>query len=347
MRTITIGNYTIQYPDDLVFLGDNNVISITTTNNTLSCKVTITNPIGQTGNLSYNSNLNKLRFNLDDNIKYLFDYEQIGDWIIDIEIDNSTTFSFSTKILAGKSFSNKTHGSSDVIYLYNGIDSIEIFSPHDGKLEVGSSSVDIYAGKNTIDLDDLSITQPGEYTLTVGNKTIYPPQAFILNVLPVSPYSSTIVFETIEQANVEIEGGSLWERKLIFPTTYRLMWKESCENDTVVLKYRNTDGVIRYINGKLLEEVDNFTPTLNHSISNGIYKYAPKYVNNTNSKVLKIGLIDIEPGADLNDIIYSDDLWILGVNNEWVSCVLKTNTIKNIKNNGFDNYELEVTINNL
>lgn len=340
MRQITIGNYKIVYPDNIIYLYDNNLITVEGPISDI--EIFISSPDGEISVLRYKPKSPGISFVLDDNLKYLFNKSN-GDWLISIYADNVSLFSFSTKVLPGKSFLNKSHGSSTVLYNYTGED-IEIFSPNGGKVICGNTTIDIAMGLNVISLSDLGITDFGEYQITLTNKTQYQPISLVLNDIAITPISSRIVWETIEEEPVVIEGGSLWDRKQIFPTLITLYYRPLCGNE-VVLRYTNSDGCYREIAGVLLQEEDSFTPTkLNNVISSGSYKYNPHFLNSNNSKTLKIGFTDIDAGLELGDIIFSDKIQILDINNQWTNCMLKTDTIKNYKNSGFDDLELDIII---
>lgn len=340
MRTTTVGAYSITYPNNIIYLYDNNLITVE--GPIADIEIVISSPEGEISVLRYKPKSPGISFVLDDNLKYLFNKSN-GDWLISIYTDNDSLFSFSTKVLPGKSFLNKSHGSSTVLYKYTG-DAIEIFSPNGGKIICDNTTIDIAIGLNVIPLVDLGITDFGEYQLTLTNKTQYQPISLVLNDIAITPISSRIVWETIEEEPVVIEGGSLWNRKQIFPTLITLYYKPLCGNE-VVLRYTNSDGCFREIAGVLLQEEDSFTPTkLNNVINGGSYKYNPQFVNNNNSKTLKIGFIDIDAGLELGDIIFSDKIQILDINNQWTNCMLKTDTIKNYKNSGFDDLELDIII---
>lgn len=344
MRQITIGSYTITYPENIIYLYDTNILTIQGPAQ-YDAKIIITSPQGNISRLQYKTKSQVISFVLDDNLKYLFEKSN-GDWLVDIYINDVSVFSFSAKVLPGKSFLNKSHGSSTVIYHYTGED-LEIFSPNGGKITCNGNTIDISIGLNVISLFDLGITNFGEYQLTLTNKTQYQPISLILNDIAITPTTTKIVFETIEEEPVVIEGGSLWNRQQVFPTTLTLFYEPLCGNE-VVLRYTNCDGCLREIAGVLLQEDDAFEPTkLNNVISAGSYRYNPNFINNNNSKTLRIGFTDMAAEAEIGDIIFSDTLQILDINNKWTNCMLKTNTIQNNKNNGFDELELEVIISEL
>lgn len=351
MRQIGIGNFDIVYPSEILWLQDNNTIKVTGNSSKIGCRIVITSPDGKTNTLEYYSPINTLLFNIGDNINHLYDESYPStQWFIDIYLSNgdenwTEQFTFATTVIDGKSFSTKSHGSSSVIYFY-GDPVIQIFSPHDGKITINSYTFDIKTGINDIAPSLAGITGPGEYTLDLDNKSTYPPTAYILNTIPITPYSTKIVFDVIEQGVDSIPGGTLWNPEQIFPKHLTLKWEEKCSRDEVIIYYRNTDGCIRYVSGKLIEETDTFSPTKHHGMDTSVYKYAPIYINNSNSKILKIGFENIDPGFEFNDIIYSPWVKIKGIYED-VNCMLKTDSIKNEKNNGFDNFELEIIVSEL
>lgn len=351
MRQTTIGNFNIVYPEATLWLYDNNVIKVSSSGSKIGCKIVITAPDGKTNSLEYFSPINSLLFNIGDNIMHLYTESfSSSQWLVDLYLSNgdnnwTETFTFAVTVIEGKSFSSKSHGSSSVVYLY-GENTIQIYSPHDGKATINAYDYAIKAGVNTLDLSLADITGPGEYTLCLDNLSSYPPTAYILNTIPLTPYSTKIVFEVLEDTGVDIQGGTLWNQEQIFPKCLTLKWEDKCENDTITIYYKNADGCVRTIMGKLLEETDTFSPAKHHGMDTLVYKYAPTYINNANSKILKIGFDNIDPEFEFNDIIYSPWVKIKGIY-ENVNCMLKTDTIKNTKNNGFDNFELEIIVSEL
>lgn len=352
MRTITRQGYKITYPDPIIWLFDSNKVKITGSTAGYNVKIIIQNPNGQTSKLEYTTRTKSITFVLDDNVKWLWEKGN-GDWSFTIMIDDVQVFAFSSKVLNGKSFLNKTHGSSNVIYLYNVstvYDSryIEIYSPNDGRLVVGGTSYPANLGLNTVYLPSIDIINTGDYDILLTNRNNDSISSFVVSDLAKKPPISELTWNyQINSSNVTIDGGTLYQGRQIFPQTIKLHFLDLCEGD-VVLRYTNQDGCIRQVAGKLIEEKDEFEPTrLNNVVRSERYKFNPTFTNNNNKKTLKIGLYDIEAGAEINDIIFSDTLQILDVDNEWQDCVLKTNTVTNFKNNGFDNLEFEIIISEL
>lgn len=353
MRTTTTTHgYTIRYPENIIWLYDINKIHIVGQTAGYNTKIIVQNPSGETSSLEYKARTKSIVFVLDDNVKWLWEKGN-GDWSFIIYIDDVQVFAFSSKVLNGKSFLNKTHGSSNVIYLYNTDTvydprTIEVYSPNDGRLVVGGTSYPVNLGWNTVYLPSLDIINTGDYNILLTNREAESITTMITANKGIKPNISEITWAyQIHSDIVTIDGGTLYEQRQIFPTTIRLHFENLCQGDAV-LRYTNQDGCIRQVAGKLIEEKDTFEPTrLSNVIRSERYKSNPTFTNNSNSKVLKIGLYDIEAGAEVNDIIFSDTLQILDVDNEWQDCVLKTNTVTNFKNNGFDNLEFEIIISEL
>lgn len=352
MRTITTHGYTIRYPENIIWLYDINKISIVGSTAGYNTKIIVQNPNGESNQLEYTTRTKSITFIIDDNTKYLWEKGN-GDWSFIIYIDDVQVFQFSAKVLNGKSFLNKTHGSSNVIYHYD-LDTvydsryIEIFAPNDGRLVVGGTSYTVYYGWNTVYLPSIDIINPGDYDILLTNRNADSISAFVVSDLAKKPPITTLTWNyQIFHDGFTLDGGSLYEKRQIFPTTIKLHFENLCQGD-IVLRYTNQDGCIRQVAGKLIEEKDTFEPTnLSNVIRSERYRFNPTFTNNSNNKVLKIGLYDMEAGCEVNDIIFSDTLQIMDIDNEWRDCVLKTNTVTNYKNNGFDNLEFEVIISEL
>ena len=352
MRTITTGGYIIQYPDNITWLYDTNRISIKGNSAGYNTKIIVQNPDGESTTLEYTTRTKSITFILDDNLRHLW-AKGNGDWAISILIDDSEIFGFGTKVLNGKSFLNKTHGSSYVIYHYD-INTVydnrfvEIYSPNEGCLIHGQDVINVNFGWNTVYLPSVGIIGEGEYDIFLTNRNSTVITSFVVSDTAKKPPISTIKWDyDIFESGVTINGGTLYEQRQIFPQTIKLHFVEPCPGD-VVLRYTNQDGCIRQVMGKLIEEKDEFEPTrLSNVIRSERYKFNPTFTNNSNNKTIKIGLYDMEAGAEINDIIFSDTLQILDIDNEWRDCVLKTNSVTNYKNNGFDNLEFEIIISEL
>lgn len=352
MRNILTNNYKIQYPDDIVYLYDSNKVKITGPDSGFNVKIIVQNPDGKQNQLEYTTRTKSITFILDDNIKYLWKKGN-SDWSFIVYIDDTQIFSWVSKVLNGKSFLNKTHGSSYVIYHYDlntVYDSryIEVFAPNEGRLVVGSTSYNVNYGWNNIYLPYIDITGTGDYNILLTNRNANSITAAVVSDLAKKPPISQLTWNyQIFNNGVTIDGGSLYEQRQIFPQTIKLHFNELCPGD-VVIRYTNQDGCLRQVCGKLIEEKDTFEPTnLSNVIRSEKFKFNPTFTNNSNNKILKIGCYDIEAGAEVNDIIFSDTLQIMDIDNEWRDCVLKTNSVTNYKNNGFDNLEFEIIISEL
>lgn len=353
MRVKSVSGYYIEYPNDIMWLYDSNKIRISGSTSGFNVKIIVQNPDGDQNQLEYTTRTRSITFILDDNLKHLWERGN-ADWAFTIYVDDSFLFSFGSKVINGKSFLNKTHGSSDVIYLYNdntGYDPryIEVYSPDAGRLVYNGLSVNVNYGWNRVYLPGIGISQTGDYDILLTTRNATSITAFVVSDVAKKPPISTLTWNyQIFGDSMYIWGGTMFERdRIIFPQTLKLHFEDPCPSD-VVLRYFNQDGCLRQVCGKLLEEKDEFEPTkLNNVIRSEVYKFNPTFTNNNNSKTIKIGLYDIEAGAEINDIIFSDSLQIYDINNEWTDCVLKTNSVVNYKNNGFENLEFEIIISEL
>lgn len=362
MKTITKNGITVTIPGEynglsgIVWLDDNNVVQITSTSAPIKCTIKLGRSLIGLNNLTtneYYSSVKTIRFNLNDNLKFLWDDMSFNLLYLNISVEKGgvvTEFNARLSVYEGKSFIDKSHGGDEVIYIYNTDEmNVKIYSPVIGEMVIGNTTSTLLSGINTFDVSTL-LTNPGEYEISMRSALNYPPIANILGDEALTPTSSKIIFEAVEQSDPGTKyGGSLWDKKQIFPKTYKIIYQEPCDDFPFVeIRYVNTDGCMRYIGGKLLATENAFEPTsVVYSGRYNEYRYSPEFINNKNSKVLKIGIDGILPGAEIEDIIYSNKVDIRGIDGNWHSCCLRTNTIQNNKNSGFDNFELEIIVSEL
>lgn len=336
MRTDIIGVYTIQYPDEIVWLQDNNNILISSSYGSFSAELTISSPY-KSIKITHNTPLDEIMFDLNEPLRYLYHEDtltsQMSIWRIDINIITpsfSNSFGFDYRVYDGISFTTKTHGTSDIIYVYNAeeLSNIMLYSPADGEAVIGGNTKPISSGVNQLDLSNI-ITNPGNYNLYLRSKLEYPPIANIIYDIALTPSSSDIYFKAQEQSDPgTLNGGSLMYHKQIFPMNHTIIYEEPCDNFPFAeIRYINTDGCYRYFGGKILEMTDSNDQKSYDKPDLLKYNTTPKYLNLSTEKIIKIGAEDILLGAEIEDIIYSSKLWIRDIKGDWMDCEIETHSI--------------------
>lgn len=352
MRQDTIGNIKVVYPENVVFLHDNTVISVESTiDNNISAEITIVNPDGESKYISYRSELTKIYFHLDDILKSLyrdkFVSNEFNPWWVAINLYDGSQFSFFAfyiQVVNGTSFTNRTHGASPVIYVYNAdeLSSLQIYTPSAGQCIWNGGRTDIYEGLNNIDLH-IDITTTGEHIFSVQAKSNLAPIAEVIGSQPIDSGSSIIFFDAqIPSSSNTLYGGDIWDKIKIFPMEYRLIYNDVCDNyNFVELRYIDCDGCMRYIGGTLLEEKDSSKLTPFATTTTEIYNTAPKGILTEKSKTLRVGFTDIERISHPQDIQFSDYLWIRGIDGNWHNCILSTTDFNTTRDELMD-FELEI-----
>lgn len=352
MRNVIEGVYSIDYPEDIVWLKDNNVIKIGSSWGGFTVDIEVRTPSGAVLRLENKTDRHDIIFDLDECLNYLYKEDDIfhnnGIWRINVSLDAGSFknyFNFTFNLYNGCSFTYKTHGTSNIINIYNAdeLENLFIFSPVAGKTVIDNNEITINKGINLLDLSEI-ITEQGEYDICLVSAEDYPPLAEITGDVAVTPNDSYIYYVAYEQEDPgTLYGGSLMNRKKIFPICYKLIYKEVCDDYCFgELKYINTDGCYRYIGGKILSGTDNNT-TVNYNIPNTkIYNTAPKYKITGAQKILKLGCVDIPKDVEIEDIIYSDNIWIRGIDNEWWDVQLNKTDITENYNEDFEDAQFEI-----
>ena len=352
MRNTIVGVYTIIYPEPICWLKDNNTISITSGYGSFTASITIKSPrntLEDTITITNRTPLKNLLFDLGESFRYLYkpgdNPSMLGNWSIEINLDGGSFqdyFSFNIQVYDGISFSTKTHGTSNVINIYDTEDlsNVYIYSPVNGKAVIGANTYPIQSGINVL---DLSNDVDNDTQLCLYSADDYPPIASITGDIAVTPYSSDIYFTVEEQEDPgTMDGGSLWNRKQIFPMCYNINLIEPCDTyPFAYIRYINSDGVYRYFGGKVLI-IDDSSTLENYNIPRTlIYNAAPRYTISESSKIIHIGS-EVTLEEEISDILYSSKLWIKDINGDWIDCQLnKTNITDNLQEGDI---ELEIIV---
>ena len=329
-----------------------------------SIQIDVKNP--NTGVISHLYNTTKqshLLFDISDNIKNgLKEGVKVNIFVISISFPNISllkTFTYTLIVNEGKSFITKPHGSSNVILLYNQdeLSNIELWAPFPSNANINGNTyqVDHFTA---LDLSG-EITSEGEHTLCLEpeKKADLPPIVDNITDQYITPYSSEILWEAAEQEAGESYPGNIWNRCEQDNKCYTIIYEEPCcDFPFVELKYWNTDGCDRYIGGKLLNESDSskykmIASKYQYDLNNEYpWQYNDvrninNYFSTENSKVLRVGVMDVPAGLELNDMVYSKKLWMRDYSGKWIPCVLNDFNIN--YNNQDSEIMLEVIVNKL
>lgn len=351
MKTTTISNTYIEYPERITWLKDSNVINLVSSTN-VGAEVTITTSLSESHTLVYFSDTNKLMFVLDDVLHMLY-AGSTSPWNIQVRVYESGlpvgTLGFYIYVLDGKSFITRSHGMSSTIYVYSQEDlhKVQIYSPANGQATIGNWSDVLHLGLTNFELDTV-IQNAGEYSLCLSSSSSVPSTVVITNDTPVDPHTSILDFQVINGYDPEAkEGGDLWEAKTIFPMCYKIIYPEVCSGyDFAEIRYTDTDGCIRQLGGKLINEVDSAKDESWNTISTSIYNSNPHRWIQSSEKTIKIAFSDIERAAYPADIMYSDSIWVKTWDNEWREARLKTSSMETTNDEYLD-FELELYVHSI
>lgn len=346
MRIRTENNYTVTYPDSVVFLNDSNSIQIESSSGRVGAHITITNPSGDSTVLKYMSSLNTIIFNLSDTLKYLSDEDYLNNWSVSIDLfingQAEDTFGFAFKCLNGRTFIDRSHGLASTIYIYNDdeLDSVELYSPSAGALYIDDTPISlINAGMNIVDMSSLSV---GSHQATILSE-VSNPNVAITGVSDVTINDATIQFEYDTGDSTDtITGGDIWNTTIILPIIIDIEIVQHCDNSNFCeLKYTDTDGMTRYLGGRVLEESISTKHTDYYKTDILPYNKPFNQFLYEKYKTIKVGFSEISNKAYAKDIFLSDTVYMRNYVGEWFTVGLKTETITS-KNEDYTDFILEI-----
>lgn len=350
MRTQTIQTMEVTYPDVLVWKNDATIIEITGPSN-VGGEVIIYSPEGNNYKLEYYSDQDKLMFFLDDAIKALY-RDNISAWTCTVTAFDAGiplgSLNFAFYVLNGKSFITRQHGMPSTIYVYDReeLRKLQVFSPHQGIAICGQTGLNIYYGLNQLNLYN-EIRYAGEYTMLIRDSNQTPPLVVVSGADSTSPTEALISFQVSPAAPTNAMYGSdiFDQNKMIFPITHKIIFQDHCDNYNFgEIKYTDLDGMTRYLGGKIISDTDD-VKTESYITSNlSIYKTTPNRYVSSRTKTIKLALIDIEKDAYPYDLMNSDSIEFRGMDGEWYSCSLKTQTLTREDKEYYD-FEVEIIVN--
>lgn len=363
MRTETIqvtnGQWDITYPDSTVWTKDSNIIKVERSNpsgNGVGASITVMNQSSLSlRTLKYVGSNPWIVFSLDDTLAAIYSEEGSSTYTVSIQLYNNgtieQTFSFSFRLLDGKSLPHRSHGAERTIYVYNHRElyKLEIWFPMSGFLYVNGTEFHVNAGYNALYLMG-TIVNAGTYHMCFYASSQVP-TVVINSVEPVTPAGAVVNLGFNSRGGGWSEGGKggdIWKDNEYDTDNYciDLVWVNLCDDKTnwVEFRYLNADGLRRYIAGRVLNENissegDNF-----YKLSlEDAYRNKPYRKLTGDSYVIKVGFEDIAKNAYLSDIAICENIEYLNYANNAMPCTFESGNVEVGKDESQD-YELEFCV---
>lgn len=361
MRTIAISTTQVIYPDANCFVYDNSFISLSDSLYPVGCEVNITNLASNvTKTLKYTSELKNLTISLNDVIRKL---HQSGGCTLGVKVKIYTDlfytggFAFEMNTLDGRTMPFRSHGSARTFYVYNQdeLQKFQLFLAGSGALVVnGHNFPVISSGRNSFDLRSY-ITHSGDwqacyrYGVKGGDGKDYTSRVSITDIEP-SCFSAVAFLEysdiDLQPVEDNIKGGSAWADSKLNLADYcaTISYQDWCSDfDFMELAYYDTDGVLRYLGGKIITETTNSKQKNYIGTRLSVYRdISQRYVEEANVTV-KVGFSDIRRDAYPQDILLSPNVWFKNFAGDWLPCSISTNKIA-VKSEETMDLELEIEL---
>lgn len=341
MQTATIGNFEITYPDTTAYLHDNLLIKVKSNANLpVGAEIQLTDlASNKYRKLKYLSETSEIVFSLNDSIRSL--YHDAMSFNITMRLYENgiykTAYGFYLDILNGRTLPLRRHGSDLTIYMYRHEDlsKVGLILPASGSLSVNNCQFSVVSGGyKAINLSDC-ITATGEYDLCYNSQekggVITESVVKIVNVESTSPFGAVAQLQFADTSS-EIpsgdKGGSIWKDDNFSLESYciKLIYQEACDDfDFFLCRYLNTDGVMRYLGGKVVEETteskgENF---YRMDISTPIRDISRRYLTEC-ADTVKVAYSDLRRDSYWSDILLANKVEFLNYNGEWFECSIKT-----------------------
>lgn len=368
MRQTTINNIELVYPDTTAYLHDNLFIKVVGANGqAVGAKIQVTDlASGKQRKLSYVSELSEVVFSLNDAFLSLW-HDAVSFNVSIMLYENgvyTSDFGFDVDILNGKTLPSRRHGSTRTIYVYGEDDLYKVgfLFPASGNFSVNGHGLPIISGGYTsLDLR-LYITNAGEYQLcfhagakgegNTQNQTQTQSTLNIVNVGDITPFSAVAQLyfpDTSGDVPSGEKGGGVWNDDLFYLESYciNLIYGGVCDDyNFFKVRYRDTDGIMRYLGGRLLSETteskgENF---YRMDTATPIKDISRRYLTETSGTV-KVGYGELRRDSYWNDILLADRVEFLNYAGDWLECSVKTSKVTVTSDNTQD-VELEFELYN-
>lgn len=345
MRTYTSGNITITYPDATCWLYDNLFIKVASTNLVaVGASIVVTETAtGRYRKLQYNSELNTIVFSLNDCFQSLYQGGMTFNVVITPTLAgfNQPQLAFDLQVLQGRTLPGRAHGSARTMYFYDQTDlsKVGFIFPASGSLNVGGSHIAITSpGFRQLDLRPY-VTTPGDYQFCFdaggkgGGGGDVSDILSIVNVDNLTPFAGRVILEWTDTSgdipqNKSKGGGAFRDEEFEFEDyCLNIVYNELCPDgyNFFKVRYIDTDGIMRYLGGKVVEETveSKGTPYYSLDTTTPYNKLSRRYVTEA-GRTVKVAFGELRRDSYWTDILLAPHVEFLDVNNEWHECSLKT-----------------------
>lgn len=360
MRTAAIEGmsgeiYSLTFPNDNIWLHDNNTVKIHYGGGRFGAKVTIANEItGEVKSLAYRSDLADIVFDLNSTLMSLFNDQILNELTLTVEcyfgdmITSDGTYATTMTLLNGKSYTSESHACERVIYLYSDsdIERVEIYFEASGTVTIGNTTYEVQKGFNWLDLSD-DITAEGNYTLHYVNAAAAP--VTTIAGITVECFSATAMLSVKDNSGTlpsDAKRGGIWVDSDFVPSSYdiQLIYETICEDfDVVRIDYTNADGCIRHLAGKLVEETDETQYTDYEHYDVNVYRNIPHHKMTGQTQKVKVAFDSLYRLSYWNHAIDSEKCYYTNYNYYLYPCIISTSKVTKNADTQQD-VELEITL---
>lgn len=335
MRSTTISNSVINFPDSTCWLGDNLFVELIGNGVTVGASIQVTDlASGKYRKLKHISELQRLVFPINDTMKSLYHDAISFNVVVNVYEDGLPTgsFGFDFDCLAGKSLPLRAHGSTRTIYAYSEEDlyKVQLLFPATGGLSVNGHHIPIIQpGLVGLDLRSY-INHSGTYPMCfeAGAKGGSASGIQIVNAFGNTPFSGVAQLSyTDESGDVpsdEKNKGDIWNDSKFSSEKYciDIVYDQACDDfNFFEVRYTDTDGCTRFLGGKIISQTTNQSAKNYYRLdTDSIYRNISRKYQEESSGVVKVAYDSLKRDSYWSDILLSEKVWFRNFDEEWYEC---------------------------
>lgn len=335
MRTIQANNVILTYPDETCWLYDNLFVELVGDGVTVGAEIRVTElASGRYRTLTHISELERLVFPLNDTMKSLYRDAISFNAVVTVYEDGHETasFGFDFDCLNGKSLPMRAHGSTRTIYVYSQEDlyKVQMLFPASGALSVNGHSFPVLSpGMTGFDFRPY-VTHSGTYSCCyqAGAKSGSASGINIVNAFGDTPFSGVVQLGFADESGEVPAGdknkGDVWNDDKFSSERYcvNLVYEDVCAGfDVFSVMYTDTDGCIRYLSGKILEQTTNSSSKNFYRLDTGsVYRNISRKYREESSGTVKVAYDGLRRDSYWSDILLSDKVFFRNFDGTWLEC---------------------------